>query len=144
MGMMCISEKTLKNLVIFHDSEGFQLERDIGVIELMAHLFECASPITYAALKEIPRNKRGIYILYTEQDIKYVGQSKASIRARLEHHKATRHFSLTDITKITIIDVPTGQNRREALEAALIWLLKPTFNIKWKNNSGSTTGNGNR
>ena len=102
------------------------------IIEQFAKLFECDPPQTYSSIDEIPGRVSGIYILYDRDGIKYIGQSKRSIRRRLVQHRTTSHFSLNDLTGIVIIIVPYGRNRRDILEAALIWKLNPRFNLQWK------------
>ena len=82
-------------------------------------------------VSDAPRDS-GLYFLYAGNTLEYIGQS-IDIRQRLRHHARYdrgRH-------QIGAVFRIIGRRRREAIEAALINLLKPCLNRKWKSDGVS-------
>lgn len=93
------------------------------VLSHLILLFECDEPIAYERQKDVPWDCPGVYILFSDNQIMYIGQSR-NIRHRLYAHQ-TR----CEITHYMVIRCSEGKEQRKALESALIWLLNPRANV---------------
>ncbi len=78
----------------------------------------------------IPWKTRGIYILFLDNEITYVGMSYVCIRSRIIKHNALKfcsaHFNY--YTFIPLVDI--SKDELFELERQYIDYLKPTFNSK--------------
>lgn len=88
-------------------------------------------------LKPCKRRKRrpkimGLYFLYQEDELMYVGRSK-NISLRLYQHKHCSHLNLKGEYKVKIIKV-VNEVDLEFMEKIYIQLLKPPLNIESKDN----------
>ena len=93
-------------------------------LETLLSLYGCPPPKWYTALKDMPENRSGVYILVHADEPQYVGTSVMT-RNRVSQH-LRRGFPADRIGLVEVAGV-----LREVIEVAVIGLLNPRFNQKW-------------
>lgn len=90
---------------------------------LLSH-YDCLPPEFYERLEYLPPSP-GIYLLWKDRELHYIGQS-ANIKKRLARHR------VYEKDEHLIGFVPVGpREKREVVEIALIGALHPAQNVKW-------------
>lgn len=100
------------------------VEIDCTQINALLSHYDCSPPEFYEYLESLPPSP-GIYLLWKDKNLDYIGQS-ADIKKRLGKH----HVYEKDEHTIGLIRIEPRE-KREVVEVALIGALHPTQNVKW-------------
>ena len=99
---------------------------DVLKINELVELYGLKTVSFYRQLSEVP-NVSGVYILWSGDGLEYIGQSVHILRRLANNHRV---FKTDAIAAIGII--PVEGDLKNNVEVALIGLMKPKNNEKWR------------
>lgn len=99
---------------------------DCTQLNLLLAQYDCDLPDFYVSSRYLPKKASGVYLLWRENELDYIGRS-INVRGRLDGEHKVYH---KDEHLIGLISIPE-KRKQKVVEIALIGALHPAQNNQW-------------